>query len=452
MKIAIAGYGIEGQESYRYWAAQGHTMTIVDQNAAPSKPLPDGVQTLLGEGVFELLQDFDMVIRTAGLNPSKIKTNGKVWSATNEFFAKCPAPIIGVTGSKGKGTTCSLITSILRASGKTVHLVGNIGIPALEVLPVIQSTDIVVYELSSFQLWDLERSPQVAVIVHMEPDHLDVHADMDEYVTAKANIRRHQSAADICFYAPNNTYDQRIIDMPPLFEVNDLQLRDWRWRAFQYGVRNTRDESIAMAYLDKDVFCMQRPGQSVVSTVHTNVMKIPGKFNQLNACAAISAALQFGADDAAIQEGLATFAGLPHRLKFVKDVNGVSYYDDSIATTPGSSMAAIQAFAQPKVVILGGSSKGAAFNELASTVHASNVKCVIAIGDEATAIEQALREHQILTFNLGSQVSMAEVVAVAASRATAGDVVILSPACASFGMFKNYADRGDQFIAAVNAL
>lgn len=452
MKIAIAGYGKEGEQNYQYWAAQGHTMTIVDQKAAPDKPLPTGVQTLLGEGVFDLLQDFDMVIRTAGLNPNKIKTNGKIWSATNEFFEKCPAPIIGVTGSKGKGTTCSLIASILRASGKTVHLVGNIGITALDVLPTIQPTDVVVYELSSFQLWDLERSPRVAVVVHMEPDHLEVHVDMNEYITAKANIRRHQSVDDICFYAPNNTYAQQLIDMPPLFQANDLQLRNWRWRAFQYGIRNTRDESIAMAYLDKDVICIQRPGQSAVSTVHANVMQIPGKHNQFNACAAVSAALQFDVDDAAIQQGLSTFAGLPHRLKLVKEVNGVRYYDDSIATTPGSSIAAIRAFAQPKVVILGGSSKGASFDELASAVHAGNVKCVVAIGAEANAIEQALRDHQVLTFNLGAQVTMGEVVAVATSRAVEGDVVILSPACASFDMFKSYVDRGEQFIAAVNTL
>ena len=152
MKVAIAGYGVEGEENYAYWSAQPHTeITIVDEAEQFSRPLPEGVPTILGEGAFSHLEDFDMVVRTAGLAPSKIKTNGRIWSATNEFFARCPVPCIGVTGSKGKGTTASLIASILEAAGKTVWLVGNIGIPALSVLPKIQQDDIVVYELSSFQ-------------------------------------------------------------------------------------------------------------------------------------------------------------------------------------------------------------------------------------------------------------------------------------------------------------
>ena len=160
MKIAIAGYGLEGEENYKYWAAEGsHDITIVDEKEHPDRAIPEGVPTMLGAGVFERLQDFDLVIRTAGLSPFKIKTNGKIWSATNEFFEKSPAKIIGVTGTKGKGTTSSLIASIFEAAGKKVWLVGNIGTSAIEALERIGSEDIVVFELSSFQLWDLERSP-----------------------------------------------------------------------------------------------------------------------------------------------------------------------------------------------------------------------------------------------------------------------------------------------------
>lgn len=451
MNVAIAGYGAEGKSNFTYFTAAGHSVTIADERTEISD-LPAGVPTILGEGAFGRLQGFDMVVRTAGLDPKKIATDGKIWSATNEFFARCPAPIIGVTGSKGKGTICSLITEILRAEGRTVHLVGNIGIPALDELPNVRQDDTVVYELSSFQLWDAERSPQVAVIGHMEPDHLEVHVDMNDYIRAKANIRIHQTKDDVCFYAPDNEYVQQIVDMAAAFEQDSYQLRDWRWRAFQYGVRNDRDVSVPGAYIERDIFCIQHPGQESISTVHTRVLQLPGKHNQLNACAAICAVLEFGVSDEAIEKGLSMFSGLPHRLKLVREVNGISYYDDSIATTPGSSIAAMRAFAQPKIMILGGSTKGADFAGLAVAARESNVRCAILIGDEAMRIEQELSSQNILTFNMGSEIDMAGVVALATQRAQQGDVIILSPACASFGMFKNYSDRGDQFIAAVNNL
>lgn len=451
MNIAIAGYGAEGKSNFAYFAAQGHTLTIADEGAKP-EGLPAGVPAILGEGAFAKLQDFDIVVRTAGLNPNKIVTNGKIWSATNEFFEKCPAPIVGVTGSKGKGTTSSLITAILRAEGRTVHLVGNIGIPALDELAKIQPDDIVVYELSSFQLWDAEHSPHVAVLLYMEPEHLDVHRDMDEYIAAKANIRLHQTMNDICFYQPDNEFVRKIIDMPAAYEQDSYQSRDWHWRAFQFGVENTRDENVGVAYVDRDIICIQRPGQEGISTVHTNVMKIKGRHNHMNACAAISAALVFGASDHAIEQGLSSFTGLPHRLQFVREVNGVSYYDDSYGTTPGSSVAAMRAFEQPKIMILGGSSKGVDFAELGIGARENNIKCAILIGDEAARIEKELQAQNVLSFNLGSQVTMPEIIAIASQRADPGDVVVMSPACASFGMFKNYSDRGEQFTAAVNAL
>ncbi|HWT40521.1 MAG TPA: Mur ligase family protein, partial [Dongiaceae bacterium] len=207
MKIAIAGYGLEGEANYLYWSKDvANELTIVDESTVPSHPLPDGVSTILGEGAFQKLDGFDMVIRTAGLAPYKIATNGKIWSATNEFFAKCPASIIGVTGSKGKGTTSSLIASMLEKAGKKVWLVGNIGLPALDVLEKIQPDDIVVYELSSFQLWDLEKSPHIAVVLFIEQEHLDVHRSMEEYVEAKGQIAYHQTPQDTLIYNAENSY------------------------------------------------------------------------------------------------------------------------------------------------------------------------------------------------------------------------------------------------------
>lgn len=429
MKIAIAGYGAEGESNYQYWNTPDNQVVIVDERT-PSRDVPVDASTIIGESAFAKLAGFDLVIRTAGLAPSKITTDGKVWSATNEFFARCPAPIIGVTGSKGKGTTSSLIASILRAAGRTVHLVGNIGVPALDALARISADDIVVYEMSSFQLWDLEASPDVAVVLMIEPDHLDVHADMDEYVQAKANIRRHQGADDICLYHPTNQYSRQIAQT-----VAD--------HSYRYGI--AEDQQV---YVSDGMFMRQG-----VALCSIDALQLAGEHNIENACAAISAV--FAVMEVAgevVEAGLRSFTGLPHRLKFVRDVKGVRYYDDSIATTPGSAIAAMKAFDAPKIIILGGSSKGADYAAMATTAAQSNVSLAILIGSEAAVLETKLQVANVLTVNLGLTTTMNDVVRLASERAEAGEVVILSPACASFDMFKNYSDRGEQFITAVNAL
>lgn len=425
MKIAIAGYGAEGKSNYNYWNTPENEVVIVDEHQPSAVPIDANV--IVGEDAFSHLDGFDMVIRTPGLAPHKIKTDGKIWSATNEFLAQCPAPIIGVTGSKGKGTTSSLIASILRASGKKVHLVGNIGVPALDVLAEISSQDIVVYELSSFQLWDLEKSPHIAVVLHIEVDHLDVHADFAEYVEAKAQIAANQTTTDRVVYNAQNQWSTQIAER-------------------SVGQRLPY-QSVRGAHVQGDFFMYGE--QELCST---NDLLLPGRHNQDNACAAITAVWPWVQDGNIIAEGLHSFDGLPHRLKFVREVSGVRYYDDSIATTPGSAIAAINSFPEPKVLILGGSSKGADFTELADKVTGSNVKAIIVLGAEAARIQQALEQSGYTSIYHPEEQTMPSVVRCAHELADSGDVVVLSPSCASFGLFKNYADRGDQFIQAVAGL
>ncbi len=428
MNIAIAGYGKEGQANYAYWSQQqGHTLTIVDENTSVEAPVD--AMTITGEGAFSRLNGFDMVVRTAGLSPDRIVTDGRVWSATNEFFDKCPAPIIGVTGSKGKGTTASLIASILRAAGKRVWLVGNIGVPSLGVLPEITADDLVVYELSSFQLWDIQRSPHVAVVLHIEPDHLDVHPDFASYVAAKARIASLQITTDRVVYNTRNQW------------AAEIALQSVGQRLPYPSPRGAHVQGEYFFYGEQQL-------------CHTDNLLLPGNHNKDNACAALTAVWPWVQDPEIIAEGLRGFEGLPHRLKFVRDVSGVQYYDDSIATTPGSALAAIASFSSPKVLILGGSSKGADFTELAQVIaqDTSHVKKVLLIGDEGAAIAAALQATGFSQFEYLPGVSLHDVVQNAHDAAEAGDVVILTPACASFGQFKNYEDRGEQFIAAVNLL
>lgn len=430
-KVAIAGFGVEGKSALRYFKAQNADVTILDQRQPAD--VPDGVKVKVGSNIFEEnLNSYDIIVRSPSLQPHRLKTNAKITSVTNEFFANCPASIIGVTGSKGKGTTCSFIHSILVAAGKKAHLVGNIGVPALDELPKIKPEDIVVFELSSFQLWDLTKSPHVAVVLMIEPEHQDVHSNVEEYVGAKANIRKYQGLDDWCFYHPANQYADFIAKQSKFTN-----------RAVKFGINQP-----GAAYVKDDSFYVD--DQQICST---DVLHFPFPHNIENACAAISAAWVFTKNVQAIKQGLKSFTGLPHRLKIVGQVNGVDYYDDSIATTPGSVIAALNAFKKPKVLIMGGSDKGADFNELAAEIIKHDVKGVVAIGNMRQKINDALKKvgfKNTVLFDEDSK--MPQIVAAASKMANAGDIVILSPACASFDMFKSYADRGDQFIAAVTDL
>ncbi len=409
MKIAIAGYGIEGEENYRYFSSLGHDVMIVDEHPALDRPVPEGARTMLGEGVFAKLDEFDMIVRTAGLPPRKLPYPSKVWSMTNEFLSKCPVPVIGVTGTKGKGTTSSLIASILRAAGKNVHLVGNIGVPALSVLGKIQDDDIVVYELSSFQLWDAQFSPDIAVVLPIEADHLDVHDSMIDYINAKSHIATFQSADDVVVYHANNANASAIALQSP---------------------------------------ASKRPYPQPIGAL-VEALRIPGQHNIENASAAIEAIRDYVTDSELIAKGLAAFDGLPHRLKFVAEKDDIKYYDDSIATTPGSVIAALHSFNVPVTVLLGGKDKGADYREMIDAFKKKDAQAVCYGsngGELALMCKAAGIRYELVTG------SMSNVVQAAATFAQRPGVVILSPAASSFDMFKNYVDRGEQFIAAVTSL
>lgn len=425
MNVVIAGFGVEGRASYDYYRALGHHVAVADERQVV-EGLPTDACHILGPTSFAELGGFDLIIRSPSVTPNKLPYGDKVWSATNEFFTQCRAPIIGITGTKGKGTTSSLIASILRAAGETVHLVGNIGQPALDVLPRINDEDIVVFELSSFQLWDAVKSPYVAVLLGIEPDHLDVHANFDEYIDAKANIVRYQTDLQVTIWNVHNEYSRAIAE-----------------HSIATSIPYPTESS---AYVEDGYFWLR--GEKLCST---GVLRLPGVHNLENACAAITASSYFiekGLVDA-VEEGVESFTGLPHRLKFVAEKHGVKYYDDSIATTPGSAIAAMHSFEAPKLLILGGSEKGAVYQEVVLAAKQTGTR-ILAIGTTGVMIKQ-LCEHSGVPVEYEAG-RMTDVVKRAASMVTAGTVVILSPASASFDQYKNYADRGDQFIQAVEEL
>jgi UDP-N-acetylmuramoylalanine--D-glutamate ligase len=429
MKIAIAGYGIEGEASYRYWNRSGNELTILDANQRPSYQLPEGTRTILGEHAFDHLEEYDMVIRTPSLPPQKLAGASKVWSATNEFLAKCPAPIIGVTGTKGKGTTCTLIATILRDAGKKVHLVGNIGTPALDVLNSVHDSDIVVFEMSSFQLWDLERSPHIAVVLMVEPDHLNIHKDFEDYSQAKANIAAHQREEDIVIYHPSDPTSSRIANLSPAHT---------KLRYLTSETAHIEEKSIK---INEQIICS------------VDEVGLTGEYNLQNVCAAISASWYFTKDKGSIANSIKSFKGLPHRLEFVSNKRGITFYNDSFSSAPTATMAAITAFEHPIVLILGGYDKKVDLEPLVQTIVESDaVKFTVLIGEVREALANIFREKGAENFEVCSDQNMQTILSAAMQHAQSGDVVLLSPGFASFDMFANFTERGELFKQAVRGL
>lgn len=438
MNIAILGFDAEGKSSFEYFSARGHDLTICDQNTELA--VPDGVKSVLGDAYLDYLDQFDLVVRTAGLPPSKIleKNPGlepKITTNMNEFYKACPTKnIIGVTGTKGKGTTSTLITKMLEAAGKDVRLGGNIGVPLLDLLDGLTPETWVVVESSSFQLIDLKTSPHIGVCLVVMPEHLNVHADMAEYTGAKARMFEKQTLDDVAIYFAGNDLSRQIASAGngkkiPYFEAPGALV---------------------------DHGTIKIDGQAVCKV---DELKLLGRHNWQNVCAAITAVWHAGIQDLSAMRVVATgFSGLEHRLEFVQEIDGVKYYDDSFGTTPETAIVAIEAFAQPKVVILGGSDKGSDYSELVSRIISSNVSHVICIGDTGSRIADALEKRKnerritYTIFDPIGTVSMHEIIDAARRVAKSGDVVLLSTGSASFGLFKNYKDRGDQFKQAVRSL
>ncbi len=446
MKIAILGYGGQGQAAYEYWAQSGHQITVCDAN--DSLTLPEGINRRLGKDYLDGLKEFELIIRTPALHPKDIVAANaddpdilkRVTTVTNEFMRVCPAKnIIGITGTKGKGTTSTMIAKMLEAAGKQVHLGGNIGVPPLDMLKKnIQPDDWVVLELANFQLIDIKYSPHIGVCLMITPEHLDWHADFQEYMDSKQQLFKHQKDTDVAIYYAENKNSKNIVSVSPGKQIPYLIPPGAIVEAGEFRIDNK-----TICKIDE--------------------IKLLGRHNWQNVCAAITAVWQVVQETEAIRSVLDDFTGLEHRLEFVRELNGVKYYDDSFGTTPETAKVAIEAFSQPKVIILGGSDKGSKFDALAQTIAASSIRQVILIGNTTNVhyktstpeIEVALRAQGVTAFTSAVRpggASMKEIVEVARSYAKSGDIVLLSPACASFDMFKDYKDRGEQFKQAVQEL
>lgn len=451
MKIGIVGWGVEGQSAYRYFGPE-HDYLIV--NEAPAEDLPAAsekvkVQFLKDEkpiGITSQVKDFsylagidkcDKIIYSVtsaknleSLYPADDKFWKKAVTIQHLFFEEVKTKnIIGVTGTKGKGTTSTLITRMLEAAGKTVFLGGNIGHPVLDFVREVKADDWVVLELSNFQLYKLNCSPQIAVCLMITREHLDWHPDMADYLRAKGNIFRHQQAGDTAIYMNGNFYSEQLAGESPGRKVP------------YFAAPGARVREDGMIVID----------ENETELVRTSELKLLGEHNWQNICAAATAFWQIEKAAAPIKAVATSFSGLAHRLEFVRQLDGISYYDDSFGTTPETAAVALKSFPQPVILIVGGHDKGADYETLAGDIIKDRVKHVIAIGQIADRIANALRKNGFNNITYGLK-TMPEIVAAARRAAAPGDVVLLSAGTSSFGLFHDYKDRGDQFKKAVMAL
>lgn len=442
MKVAILGYGLDGNDSSEHWFREGHDITICDKQT--DLDYPEYAKVQLGEDYLKNLHNYDILVRTPGLHPQEIvKANPehpdilkKVTSSINEFFEKCPAKIIGVTGTKGKGTTCMIIYKILKEAGVDVQIGGNIGIVPLEFLHKTSKDSWVVLELSNFQMIDFKYSPHVGVCLMLAPEHQDWHNDVAEYFSSKENLFAHQTDNDRLVYNANNVSSVKVASVGKASKI-------------PYFVPDVDQEATTTdgAYIDNEEIYFKETKVCDVSDV-----ALLGRHNLENICAAI--ATVWPIIDHRIEpiiKVIKEFTGMEHRLEFVREFEGVKYYNDSFATTPEATIAAIRSFKEPKIMILGGYEKNIPLFEVISEVVEKNVKKVIVIGDTGEKIIELLVREGYENIVLGGT-TMQEIVNAAKKEAVAGDVVLLSTACASFGLFKDYKDRGNQFKKIVNSL
>lgn len=447
--VAILGVGIEGLSLITFLQKHGAEITLLDEKTREEldadilKKLEKlDIEVHFGKDAFSTLSSFDIVFRSPGVKRRQEtlddaeKKGVIISSQTQLFFDLCPCPIIGVTGTKGKGTTSSLIFEMLKEEGFNTYLGGNIGTPPLSFLDELSPESRVVLEMSSFQLQDLHSSPHVAVMLMTTSEHLDYHKDVYEYIDAKRSIFRFQTASDYAIV--NKDY--------PASNESDVETPGHIYKV-------SRIQDVDQGCFVKEDKVILRMSEHEEEVVDTKDIILPGKHNLENVCAAVVAAVFAGAKMKSIVHVLKTFTGLEHRLELVRTVKGVKYYNDSFSTTPETAIAAIEAFSEPEILLLGGSSKNSDFTQLGETIsEAKSIKAIIAIGKEWERIKEQIKIQKPNFEIIEDCKTIQEAVKRAAQVATLGDVVLMSPACASFDRFKNYKERGTQFKQEVNAL
>ncbi len=448
--VAFIGTGVSHNELIRQFLQKGIRVTVCDKKddehfdqTLLAELTAKGAAFALGENYLTEAAKCDVIFRTPGMyynHPelTRARQNGvAVTSEMEVFFDLCPCKIYAVTGSDGKTTTTTLISEMLKADGRRVHIGGNIGKALLPIVETMSENDAAVVELSSFQLISMRRSPDTAVITNISPNHLDVHGTMEEYIAAKCNIIDHQNAFSRTVF---NADCEAVMKLAPRV----------RGRLYTFSRREMPQRG---AFLRADgMLCFCENGE-ITEILHRDSIKIPGIHNVENYLTAISA-LWGEVEPDVFRKIAREFGGVEHRIEFVRELDGVKWYNNAIATSPTRVIACLNSFAQKQIMIAGGYDKKIPFEPMADLVN-EKVKLLILMGATAEKIEKAVTESEQYPAS-GLKIlhvkDMPEAVAAAHKYSESGDIVTLSPACASFDMYPIFEAKGRHFKELVNAL
>ena len=444
--VAVIGIGVSNTPLIELLARSGISVTACDKRGRES--LGDqaarlesmGVTLCLGENYLDSLHH-DIIFRTPGLRPDvpqlqrAVAAGSELTSEMEVFFRVCPCPIIAVTGSDGKTTTTTIIAELLKAAGFTVHVGGNIGHPLLCEAGEMRPSDFAVLELSSFQLMTMNCSPHIAVITNLAPNHLDVHRSMEEYVSAKENIFRYQSADDIAIFNRDNA-------------ITCEQGGRANGHVRYFSRREELPDGVFLR--GKDIICRKNGAERRILSVSD--IKLPGVHNVENYMAAITA-VDGLVPDHVIADFARDFGGVEHRIELVRTWHGIRFYNDSIASSPSRTIAGLRSFPEKVILLAGGYDKHIPFDVLGPEI-VDHVKILVLCGATAEKIEAAVKAAPNYKEGCPEILSVApfeQAVLTARDRAEPGDVVTLSPACAAFDQFKNFMERGKTFKTIVNS-
>ena len=439
-RVAVIGIGVSNTPLIKMLLRAGVKVTACDKKpmsafAGLAEELESlGATLKLGEDYLEDL-DFEVIFRTPGMRPDlpqlvAAQQRGAILTSEMEvFFQVCPCRTVAVTGSDGKTTTTTIIAELLKAAGQTVYVGGNIGKPLLPDVDGMEPGDIAVLELSSFQLMTMDRSPDIAVVTNLAPNHLDVHKSMEEYIDAKKNIFLHQDEKGLLVVNADNDITRSFAgEAQGRVSLFSRVAQPARGAFLRDGVIWVRNEM------------HERPVLPVADIL------LPGTHNVENYMAAITA-LDGIVPDPVVRAFAQKFAGVEHRIELVRTLNGVKYYNDSIASSPSRTIAGLRSFHQKVILIAGGYDKHIPFDVLGPEVTA-HVKELFLTGDTAQKIRAAVEaapDYSPEALPITVIDDFTQAVLAAHRAAKPGDVVILSPACASFDKFKNFMERGAAF-------